>query len=71
MHLGYRGQLGKHVEKPENAARDESMLFRITRSGSYLVPLLQAKAEQHVRDAASQGANIILLQELFGAWAHI
>lgn len=27
---------------------------------------MQAKAERHVREAALQGANIILLQELFG-----
>ena len=32
---------------------------------------LQAKAEQHVRDAASRGANIILLQELFGTGGHV
>jgi hypothetical protein len=35
------------------------------------VPLLQAKAEQHVREAASQGANIILLQELFGTCSSV
>lgn len=32
---------------------------------------LQAKAEQHVRDAAAQGANIILLQELFGRHSEV
>jgi len=32
-----------------------------------LAPRSQVKAERHVREAAAQGANIILLQELFGA----
>lgn len=31
-----------------------------------MIARLQAKAELHVRQATAQGANIILLQELFG-----
>ena len=60
MRLGHRRQPGEYLAALSCTLYENNML-RLS-----LMCCPQAKAEWHVRKAAAQGAQIILLQELFG-----